>query len=378
MKPLNDLWVLVSRNLRVFVSDRANCLWAFLQVPLIAGLTMVAFGGFETDEHVADYFARFANYTHNYLEDRDAAGESPQMRSMTAWKLHEETQKNTFQISAAGAHRRCGLYFVLVSAAIWFGIMSACREIVNEQHVLFRELRCCFGVMPYLAAKFIVLTLIVALQTALLVALVGPAMLGLTVMAGLKLWGVLWLTAVDAVSLGLLLSAASPSIRVALTLVPLLMLPQILFGGLLRPGPSAVEETPPPVIASPAANQTQDRLDATAVAMRSLAIQRWGFEAALSLDRYATNGVLIQNFSWPDPDPDRMLRADEWMRAIKTRETSLVGLVFGNPEAAPPAAAPMPGRAERFWQAFKPVIVLAGMAVGFLTGCYYILRRRFL
>ena len=102
--------------------------------------------------------------------------------------------------------------------------------------------------MPYLAAKFIVLTLIVALQTALLVALVGPAMLGLTVMAGLKLWGVLWLTAVDAVSLGLLLSAASPSIRVALTLVPLLMLPQILFGGLLRPGPSAVEETPPPVI----------------------------------------------------------------------------------------------------------------------------------
>ena len=115
-----------------------------------------------------------------------------------------------------------------------------------------------------------------------------------------------------------------------------------------------------------------------AVAMRSLAIQRWGFEAALSLDRYATNGVLIQNFSWPDPDPDRMLRPDEWMRAIETRETSLVGLVFGNLEAAPPAAAPMPGRAERFWQSFKPVIVLAGMAVGFLTGCYYILRRRFL
>ena len=114
MKPLNDLWVLVSRNLRVFVSDRANCLWAFLQVPLIAGLTVVAFAGFETDEHVSDYFARFANATQNYFEERDAAGEAPRLRSLTAWRLHEQTQKNSFQISAAAAQRRCG------SISCWF------------------------------------------------------------------------------------------------------------------------------------------------------------------------------------------------------------------------------------------------------------------
>jgi ABC-type multidrug transport system permease subunit len=375
MKQLNDFWVLVSRNLRVFVSDRANFLWAFLQVPLIAVLTLAAFGGFESDEHVADYFARFASYAHGYLEDRDAAGQAPQMRNLTVWQLHEQTQKNTFPISAGGAQRRGGLYFVLVSAAIWFGIMSACREIVNEKAVLFRELRCCFNVMPYLAAKFLVLTLVVALQTALLVALVGPAMLGLSFAAELKLWGVLWLTAVDAVSLGLLLSAASPSTRVALTLVPLLMLPQILFGGLLRPGPSTVEEAPPPAFAASPANHAMDRVDATAVALRSLAIQRWGFEAALSLDRYATGGVLILNLAWPDPDPDRMLRPDQWMRAINTRETSLVGLVFDRPD---PATSAMAGRASRFWQAFKPITVLCGMAVIFLACCYAQLRRKFL
>ena len=210
MKPLNDFWVLVSRNLRVFVSDQANCLWAFLQVPLIAGLTVVAFWGFQTDEHVADYFARFSSYAHSYLEDRDASGESPRLRSMTAWQLHEQTQKNTFQIGVAAAQRRCGLYFVLVSAAIWFGIMGACKEIVNDQHVLFRELRCCFGILPYLGAKFFVLTLIVALQTALLVILITPWMLGLTLLVELKLWGVLWLTAVASVSLGLLLSMCQP------------------------------------------------------------------------------------------------------------------------------------------------------------------------
>jgi ABC-type multidrug transport system permease subunit len=378
MKSINDLWVLVSRNLRVFISDRANCIWAFLQVPLIAGLTMAAFGGFETDEHVADYFARFANYTQNYLEGVDATGEAPEMRNLTAYQLHEQTQKNIFSISAAGAHRRCGLYFVLVTAAVWFGIMSACREIVNEQHVLFRELRCCFGILPYLAAKFIVLALIVAAQTGLLVLLIGPAMLDLPIPADLKLWGVLWLTALGAVSLGLLLSSASPSSRVALTLVPLLMLPQILFGGLLRPGPSTLEEMPPPRIASSPSSHPQDRLDAIAVALRSLAIQRWGFEAALSLDRYATNGVLMLSLAWPDPAPDRMLRPDQWMRAIKTKETSLVGLVFDDPAASREGVPLMPGRVARFWQALEPVIVLMGMVVVFLTCCYFTLRKRFL
>jgi hypothetical protein len=378
MKALNDMWVLISRNLRVFVSDWSNCLWAFLQVPLIACLTMIAFGGFESDEHVADYFARFAHYTHNYLDDQDAVGESPRIRSLTAWQLHEQTQQDAFHISVAGAQRRCGLYFVLVSAAIWFGIMSACREIVNEQHVLFRELRCCFDVLPYLAAKFVVLVLVVAVQTALLVALVGPAMLGLAPGAEFKLWGVLWLTAVDAVCLGLLLSAASSTIRVALTLVPLLMLPQILFGGLLRPGPSTIQEDAAPKVAVSFSEHAQERLDATAVFMRSLVIQRWGFEAALSLDRYATNGVLILNLSWPDPNPDRMFRADEWMRAVNTKESSLVELVFDRPEA--PAATPAlePGRAERFWRGGKPVIVMTGMAAALLTSCYFVLRRRYL
>lgn len=378
MKSLNDLWVLVSRNLRVFLSDRSNCLWAFLQVPVIAGLTVVAFWGFERDEHVADYFARFASYSHSYLVERDASGETPRVRNLTAWQLHEQTQKNTFQIGAAAAQRRCAVYFVLVSAAIWFGIMGACKEVVNEQHVLFRELRCCFGVLPYLSAKFFVLTLMVGLQTALLVALVAPAMLDLNLAVGVLLWSVLWLAAVASVALGLLLSSASPSSRVALTLVPLLMLPQLLFGGLLRPGPSTLEETAPPNVVSRPSIQGPLDLGIASVVLRSLAIQRWGFEAALALDRYATNGVLTLTLSWPDPDPTRMLQADDWMRAINTKEVSLVSLVFNPSEAGKPSAADGRSQTDGHRQLLKPVSVLLGMVMVFLTGCYGVLRVRFL
>jgi hypothetical protein len=229
-----------------------------------------------------------------------------------------------------------------------------------------------------LGAKFFVLTLIVALQTALLVILITPWMLGLTLLVGLKLWGVLWLTAVASVSLGLLLSSASPSSSVALTLVPLLMLPQLLFGGLLRPGPSTVEETPPPIIASVPLKQAQPRCSTTYIALRSLAIQRWGFEAALALDPYATSGVLTLSLSWPDPDPNRMLQPDEWMRAINTRESSLVELVFGNSETATQSTTAGHGRTNGWRQALKPVIVLVGMVVVFLVGCYGMLRKRFL
>jgi hypothetical protein len=378
MKPFNDFRVLISRNLRVFVSDHANCLWAFLQVPLIAGLMVVAFWGFESDEHVADYFVRFATHAHQYFVERDSGGGAAELRNATALKLHAQTQEDTFPISAANAQRRCGLYFVMVSAAIWFGIMAAAREIVNEQHVLFRELRCCFSVLPYLAAKFVVLTWIVGLQTFLLMTLVGPLMLGLTIPVCLMLWGTLWLTAAAAVSLGLLLSAVSPSSRVALTLVPLLMLPQLLFGGLLRPGPSTLEESPPPAIVLKAGNPPRHTFQAMSTVLRSMAIQRWGFEAALALDRYATNGVLTLALSWPDPDPERMLQPDEWMRGIDTREHSLVDLVFNNSGTLRPPSAGRQNQPGKGWRAARPAIILLGMVFVFLAGCYGTLRMRFL
>jgi type IV secretory pathway TrbD component len=378
MKSLNDFCVLISRNFRVFVSDRANCRWAFLQVPLIAGLMVIAFWGFESDERVADYFVRFATHAHQYFVERNSGGGAAELRNSTAWKLHEQTQKDAFQISAANAQRRCGLYFVMVSAAIWFSIMAASREIVNEQHVLFRELRCCFGVLPYLAAKFVVLTWIVGLQTFLLMALVAPWMLSLMIPVCLMLWGTLWLTAMAAVSLGLLLSAASPSNRVALTLVPLLMLPQLLFGGLLRPGPSTLEESPPPIIGSKAPTPPRHTFQTMNMVLRSMAIQRWGFEAALALDRYATNGILTLTLSWPDADPDRMLQPDEWMRGINTREYSLVDLVFNNSDNSPSPSAGRQKQPRQGCQATRPAIILLAMVFVFLAGCYGTLRMRFL
>lgn len=130
------------------------------------------------------------------------------------------------------------VYFILAIVSIWFGTAVAAREIIRERPVYRRERMFNLGIIPYLASKLFVLGLIVSVQCFLLF---GPLkffdIVGLMPMPG-ELFGIpqLWatlLTGLIGVALGLFVSTIVRTSEMATSLVPLILVPQILFSGIV-------------------------------------------------------------------------------------------------------------------------------------------------
>jgi len=129
-------------------------------------------------------------------------------------------------------------YFVLSLVAVWFGTSLSAREIIRERPVYNRERMVNLGLMPYLMSKLFILGIIVGVQCLFLfVPLKFLDFTGLMPMPG-ELFGIpqLWamlLTAGVGIALGLLISALVKTSEMATSLVPLILIPQILFSGLV-------------------------------------------------------------------------------------------------------------------------------------------------
>lgn len=129
-------------------------------------------------------------------------------------------------------------YFVLSLVAVWFGTSVSAREIIRERPVYNRERMVNLGLLPYVMSKLFVLGFIVGLQCLFLfVPLKFLDITGLMPMPGEFLgipqfWAML-LTAGVGIALGLLISALVKTSEMATSLVPLILIPQILFSGLV-------------------------------------------------------------------------------------------------------------------------------------------------
>ncbi|MDQ3181591.1 MAG: ABC transporter permease, partial [Acidobacteriota bacterium] len=129
-------------------------------------------------------------------------------------------------------------YFILSLVAVWFGISVAAREIIRERPVYNRERMVNLGLAPYIASKLFVLGLIVGLQCLML--FLPLKFFDITTLMPLpgELLGipqllVMLLTAGVGIALGLLISSVVKTSEMATSLVPLILIPQILFSGLV-------------------------------------------------------------------------------------------------------------------------------------------------
>lgn len=128
------------------------------------------------------------------------------------------------------------VFFMISLVAIWFGTSVAAREIIRERAVYKRERMVNLGILPYVWSKLFVLGFIVGIQCLLLfVPLKFFDLVGLMSMPG---WAipqlfVMLLTAGVGIALGLLISSVVKTSEMATSLVPLILIPQILFSGLV-------------------------------------------------------------------------------------------------------------------------------------------------
>ena len=220
---------LLRRTFCVASAEWENSCFQVLQPILIASLILLCFFGYEKDYHQEIRDERIIYH----VVQNSGQGLSLTRHNLEVASAWADDPANGQFLDVGSANRIGAIYFLLIISAIWIGIINTCREIVGEKAVLEREGRSGLRMSSYLLAKLAYFGTLGSLQ-------VGAIVLGikaglLSDMPTLYIWGILSLTAVYATCLGLALSGLVTTQRMALTAVPLILIPQLLFGGLVRP-----------------------------------------------------------------------------------------------------------------------------------------------
>lgn len=127
--------------------------------------------------------------------------------------------------------------FMLATTGVWFGVINSAREICKEANVLRRERLAGLHAGPYVASKLIVLAGLVMIQSALLVGVVAAKITmprsGIVLPPLVELYLTVVLSGLAGISLGLCVSAAASTPDKATSLIPIVLVPQVLFAGIM-------------------------------------------------------------------------------------------------------------------------------------------------
>lgn len=140
------------------------------------------------------------------------------------------------QPSVTQASLALRLLFIFSCIAIWIGLSNAIRELVKEAAIYFRERLLNLGILPYLTSKLIIrggLALIQTLLISVVVLLVFAAPQSELITWSLGFAITTFLTLLASTSLSLMLSALVKTENEGNGILPLIMIPQIIFSGVL-------------------------------------------------------------------------------------------------------------------------------------------------
>ena len=131
------------------------------------------------------------------------------------------------------------ILFSLGTSAIWLGLLNSVQEVCKEKVILKKEYMANLHLSSYLGSKVLVMGLLAVVQAILLI-------LSFSLFVDVPLVGVIsnwkfeviisiFLTIFAASALGLIVSSLAKDSSVVMTYVPLLLVPQLLFSGMLFP-----------------------------------------------------------------------------------------------------------------------------------------------
>ena len=126
--------------------------------------------------------------------------------------------------------------FIMAFAAVMFGIINGAREIVKEAPIYRRERTVNLGIVPYMFSKIVVLGALCLLQSAVLVLVVNAVariQQGVFLPAPLEVYITMALTSLAGLMIGLTLSALAPNNDRAVSFIPIILIPQVIFSGML-------------------------------------------------------------------------------------------------------------------------------------------------
>ena len=129
------------------------------------------------------------------------------------------------------------LLFALSCSAFWVGMLNAIQEICKERTILKREYMTGLSLGAYVSSKIIVLGVMCLVQSLLLTGvfslIIGLPKEGIITYPFVEILITTFITAVSSTAMGLLVSSLFTNADRAMTVAPLLLMPQILFSGLI-------------------------------------------------------------------------------------------------------------------------------------------------
>ena len=138
-------------------------------------------------------------------------------------------------LGVPAAKLAAALPVMMAATATWFGSINAARELVKELPVFLRERMAGMLLGPYFVSKLIVLGALCLIQTTLLLGIVALTVdlprSGAITWGPLELWISLSLASFAALGLGLVISASVSNANRAQSLVPIVLIPQLIFVG---------------------------------------------------------------------------------------------------------------------------------------------------
>lgn len=184
-QPLRQLRILSMRYLRLIINDTQRLLLLLLQAPLLAFLISLVADGNQFEQY--------------------------------------EMTKS--------------LLFALSCSAFWVGMLNAIQEICKERTILKREFMTGLSLSAYVISKIVVLGILCLLQsffiTAVFAAMVGMPENGILFNGFAEVYITTFLTSLSASAMGLFVSSLFTNADRAMTVAPILLMPQILFSGLI-------------------------------------------------------------------------------------------------------------------------------------------------
>jgi len=136
---------------------------------------------------------------------------------------------------------RIGVLFLMTISAIWFGVSNAAKEIVGELSVYRRERMFNLNINMYILSKWSILSLIALVQAILFVTIVYlnfkyNTYAGFEAVYLKPFWesmGFMFFLSFSASLIGLWLSALLNTTEKVMTVVPIILMPQIMLAGVM-------------------------------------------------------------------------------------------------------------------------------------------------
>jgi len=213
--------LMTRRYFAVWMADYPSLLAMAGQALLVAVLLGVLFG--DLSKKVEEFS----------LPPPPSPARQPTPAEMKARDAEMKAKTEEATENAKRAANSVNLLLLLAVSSFWFGCNNAAKEIVKERTIYTRERDFNLLVGSYYTSKLLLLATFSCLQVFILFAIVR-VWCGVQVspLAGMA---VLLLLTLAGVTLGLAISAFSKTEEMAITLIPMVVIPQIILSGIIAP-----------------------------------------------------------------------------------------------------------------------------------------------